>query len=507
MSPHREPVSGIGEGLTWLADPRYVSDQIPVGMIIIDENLHILDLNHAGLSILGATEGDDGAISLRYPLGDVVKPDGTLFAKDELPLVVTLRSGEERHGVLMGTSNLHRARRWILVDTTPVALTDSTRGALASFVDISEAYRGRLALELINAVNHIVMNARDEDECLQDICEAFISPGNYALAWVGVAAPDVDGVDVLCAAGARDYLTEGMISWWGTEDSGRGPTGTALRTGETQTCENLPDKAVLATWRERATKYGLGSSVALPFSYRGQRACLTVYSADRFWFDEMTVNSLESVVREMSFGLNHVRSVQQLAAAFDGTLGALSEMTERRDPYTAGHQSRVGILSAAIATRLGLGDDVVQLIQRSAEVHDIGKVAVPTEILTRPGRLSAVEFDMVKTHCEVGHDILMRASLPWPIADVAWQHHERADGSGYPLGLMLSAISPPARIVAVADVVEAMTNHRPYRPGLGLEEALGEIRAGAGKSYDADVASVCLTLFAEGFSFDAVARE
>ena len=502
MGPSREPIAGLGGGIKLLADARRISDQLRIGMIIADQNVRILDVNRAGLAILGATTDDDGQFGLRNPLGEVVKADGTHFAWEELPLVITLTTGEECHDVLMGTSNNERARRWILVDTTPANLADGTRGAIASFVDISEAHRSRLALELINAVNHIVMNTRDEDECLQDICRAFIKPGNYALAWVGVASSEVDGVDILCSAGATNYLLEGMISWWGTEDSGRGPTGTALRTGETQVCDNLPEEAILPAWRDRAAAYGLGSSVGLPFSYKGQRACLTVYSADRYWFDELTVRGLESVVREMSFGLAHVRSIEQLANAFDGTLAALSQMTERRDPYTAGHQSRVGALSAAIATRLGLDDEMVQLIRRSAEVHDIGKVGIPTEILTRPGALTSIEFDMVKTHCDVGHDILSRANLPWPIADVAWQHHERIDGSGYPLGLTQTTITLPARIVAVADVVEAMTNHRPYRPGLGLNEALEEIRQGAGARYDADVARVCLELFDEGFSFD-----
>jgi HD-GYP domain-containing protein (c-di-GMP phosphodiesterase class II) len=503
MSPGSEPITGIGEGIELLADARHLSDQLRVGIIITDANMHVLDVNRAGLAILGATTDDNGTLSLRNPLDDVVRANGTPFTREELPVYVTLTTGEECHDVLMGTSNLQRARRWILVDTTSAALADGTVGAIATFVDVSDAHRGRLALELINAVNHIVMNTRDEDECLQDICEAFISPGHYALAWVGVASEDVDGVSILCSAGASGYLTEGMVSWWGTEESGRGPTGTALRTGTTQTCENLPDKAILVAWRERAATYGLGSSVGLPFTYKGQRACLTVYSTDRYWFDEATVLSLESIVREMSFGLAHVRSIQQLAVAFDGTLAALSEMTERRDPYTAGHQSRVGILSGMIATRLGLDEETVQLIRRSAEVHDIGKVAVPTEILTRPGRLSSVEYDMVKTHCDVGHDILMRAGLPWPIAEVAWQHHERANGSGYPRALSNDEICLPARIVAIADVVEAMTNHRPYRPGLGLDEALAEIRAGAGTRYDLSVAQTCLTLFKEGFDFDA----
>lgn len=500
------PMTGPREGLAMLADPRLLADSLTVGIVVSDADGRIIDINQTGLDLLGVDEVGYGELGLRGAQWDVIKPDGTAFRHHELPIIETLATGTARRGVLMGTSNARHARRWITVDTALAPLVDGTIGAIATFTDTSEAFRGRLAFELVNAVNHIVMNARSADDCLADICRAFIDPGTYALAWVGVAATDHDGVEILYADGATEYLYEGIVSWWGTEDSGRGPTGTALRTGVSQVCWNLPENAVVSEWRERASVHGLGSSVALPFSYKGRRACLTVYDGDRFWFDDATVASLEAVVREMSFGLDHVRASEQLAAAFEGTLAALSQMTESRDPYTAGHQSRVGQLSAAIAAELGLDDDMVHLIALSAEVHDIGKVAIPAEILTRPGRLSAVEYEMVKSHCDVGRDILLQASLPWPIAEVAGQHHERGDGSGYPLGLEMGDISLPARIVMVADVVEAMTNHRPYRPGLGLDVALAEIRDGAGTRYDADVAQICLRLFDEGFRFQTTKR-
>ncbi|HSN02436.1 MAG TPA: HD domain-containing phosphohydrolase [Acidimicrobiales bacterium] len=488
-------------GVTLLAGPRVIADTLTMGIVVSDHEGRIIDVNRAALELLGADESDLGAQGLRSPNWDVVKPDGTPFSDDELPIQMTLATGQACHHVLMGTSNQHHTRRWILVDTVPALLADGSTGVVATFIDTSEALRSRLALELVNAVNHVAMNATDADTCLAQICEAFIVPGTYALAWVAVASPDTDGVEILCAAGATDYLSEGIVSWWGTEPSGRGPTGTALRTGTSQVCLDLPVNAILPLWRERATTFGLGSSLALPFDFSGRRACLTVYDGDRFWFDDDTVRTLEGVVREMSFGLEHVRAMQQLSTAFEGTLAALSQMTESRDPYTAGHQGRVGNLSEAIAVELGFDEPMARLIGLSGEVHDIGKISIPAEILTRPGRLSDIEFDLVKTHCEVGRDILTRASLPWPIAEVASQHHERGDGSGYPIGLTMSHISLPARIVAVADVVEAMMNHRPYRPGLGLSRALEEISDGAGTRYDADVVKVCLRLFDEGFSF------
>jgi HD-GYP domain-containing protein (c-di-GMP phosphodiesterase class II) len=193
--------------------------------------------------------------------------------------------------------------------------------------------------------------------------------------------------------------------------------------------------------------------------------------------------------------------MKRLAIALDGTLAALGQMTETRDPYTAGHQINVGTLGAAIAVQMGLDAKVIELTRQSGDVHDIGKIVVPSEILTRPGRLSPLEFEMVKTHALVGYEILSKASLPWPIAEVALQHHERMDGSGYPNGLLADQIILPAQIIAVADVVEAMTHHRPYRPGLGLDAALAEVSDGAGTRFDADVVQCCLAVFAAGFTF------
>jgi HD-GYP domain-containing protein (c-di-GMP phosphodiesterase class II) len=207
-------------------------------------------------------------------------------------------------------------------------------------------------------------------------------------------------------------------------------------------------------------------------------------------------------VRETEFGQDHLSAIKRLATALDGTLGALGQMTETRDPYTAGHQTGVGTLGAAIAMQLGLDAKIIELIRQSGDVHDIGKIAIPSEILTRPGRLSPLEFEIIKTHPLVGYEILTKASLPWPIAEVALQHHERLDGSGYPNGLLGDQIILPARIIAVADVVEAMTQHRPYRPGLGIDKALAEVTEGAGKRFDADVVKCCLAVFQAGFTFE-----
>ena len=183
----------------------------------------------------------------------------------------------------------------------------------------------------------------------------------------------------------------------------------------------------------------------------------------------------------------------------DGLLNVIEQMTETRDAYTAGHQRRVASLSVAIARHMDLPEDTcVYLVDIAAQVHDIGKIAVPAEILSKPCQLNRAEFALVKTHAQTGYDILSRAELPYPVAQTVLQHHERLDGSGYPQGIESDDILPEASILAVADVVEAMSSHRPYRPSRGLDAALDEIRRGAGTIYDPDVVNACISVFTMG---------
>ncbi len=188
---------------------------------------------------------------------------------------------------------------------------------------------------------------------------------------------------------------------------------------------------------------------------------------------------------------------ESLMAMVNGTVRAIAKLAEARDPYTSGHQERVAALAAAIAEQLGETEDACEGIRIAGLVHDIGKIYVPAEILTKPRRLTAVEFAIIKMHPEVAHDVLSGIEFPWPVADYVVQHHERMDGSGYPGGLSGDDILPGARILAVADVVEAMSSHRPYKVAAGLDAALDEVAANSGVLYDAEVSAACLSLFRE----------
>lgn len=198
-----------------------------------------------------------------------------------------------------------------------------------------------------------------------------------------------------------------------------------------------------------------------------------------------------------------VEAEQSLQRALDGTIGAIGMTTETRDPYTAGHQRRVTELAVAIARKLGLSEASIEGTRVAGLMHDIGKLAVPAEILSKPSALSDMEMSLIKSHPQAAFDILETVVFPWPIADIVLQHHERIDGSGYPEGLAKDEILIEARILAVADTVEAMASHRPYRPALGIESALAEIKKNRAIRFDPEVVDACLSLFLDdGFSFE-----
>ncbi|MGA2368000.1 MAG: PAS domain S-box protein [Dehalococcoidia bacterium] len=197
------------------------------------------------------------------------------------------------------------------------------------------------------------------------------------------------------------------------------------------------------------------------------------------------------------------KSYHKLRKTLNDAINTLVKVVEMRDPYTAGHQQRVAALAIAIAKQLQFDEQHIEELRMAAVIHDIGKIYVPADMLSKPGKLTELEFEIIKTHAKGGYDIVKSMDFPCKIAQAILQHHERLNGSGYPHGLKDDDIILEARILAVADVVEAMASHRPYRPGLGIDKALDEIRQNAGKIYDPDVANACLKLFKdEGFTFE-----
>lgn len=256
---------------------------------------------------------------------------------------------------------------------------------------------------------------------------------------------------------------------------------------------------------ERVKKMAQGVEVPTTVEYEvlakdGRR--LDVLLINKNIYDEQGhIIASDVVVNDITERKRADRKLQQtldsLKKAVGVTIEVLVSVLESKDPYTAGHQSRVVHLACAIAAQMGLSAERIDGIRMAGAIHDIGKISIPSEILTKPTRLSDIEFTLIKEHAQTGYEILGNVEFPWPLAQIIYQHHERINGSGYPRGLKGDEILLEARIMAVADVVEAMAYHRPYRPALGIEAAHSEINKNKGILFDEAVVDACLTLFRE----------
>ena len=242
---------------------------------------------------------------------------------------------------------------------------------------------------------------------------------------------------------------------------------------------------------EKALEIGAYGYIVKPF--KASEVIINVSSA----FRRQTLE-VESRIYRKTLEQTVADRTATLQETLDGVIQIVAQIVDSRDPYTAGHQQRVAEIAQAIAEKMGFSQDRMKGIRMAGIIHDLGKISVPAEILSKPGRLNDLEFGLIKAHPQTGYDILKGIEFPWPIAEIVYQHHERMDGSGYPRGLKGKEIIPEAQILAVADVVEAMASHRPYRAALGTDAALDEISRNRGVLFDSQVADACLAVFRDG---------
>jgi putative nucleotidyltransferase with HDIG domain len=245
-------------------------------------------------------------------------------------------------------------------------------------------------------------------------------------------------------------------------------------------------------------------ATALSIKWRAEKQLLTMQADLENLVEKRTAELVRSN-RMLKIEIENRKHMQQelqhsfesLKKAMHSTIQAISRTVEMRDPYTSGHQQRVADLAKAIAEQLKLPESQIESIYMAAAIHDIGKISLPAEILVKPIPLTNIEISLIQAHAQAGYDILKGIEFPWAIADIVLQHHERMDGSGYPQGLAGDNIVFEARIICVADVVETMASHRPYRPSMGMDKALGEISKNRGVLYDPRVVDACLKIFRE----------
>ncbi len=383
----------------------------------------------------------------------------------------------------------------------------------------NELFRVKKALATVSACHKVLVSARDKMELLEEICRALIETGGYRMAWIGITKNNgCNEVQQVAKAGFEDGYLDNISLRISTKDGGSCPSVMAIKTKKPYVVKDILASPDRLPWRGEALKRGYASSVALPMIDKaGAFGALNIFSDRSDVFHEEEVSLLKDLVDNIVYGLValHTRiernraenEVQKNISKLRQTLGAVIQVLEQtvevRDPYTAGHQRRVADLARAIAEEMGLSDDQIDGIRIAGIIHDIGKMYVPAEILSKPWGLSQLEFSLIKTHPQVGYDILKAIEFPWPVANIVLQHHERIDGSGYPFSLPREKILIEAKILGVADVVEAMASHRPYRPALGLNAALDEISINKGKLYDTEIVDTCLKLFKQdNFAFE-----
>ncbi len=377
----------------------------------------------------------------------------------------------------------------MLIHTTDLSQeVDEHRRAESSLRVVNRAMR------TLSAGNQALVHAESEDRLLRTMCEVVVTAG-YAAASVALDA----GGRPLAQAGEPGVaeLTASV-----------GLAEAVMSSGQAVAVPDIDLDSRIGHWRESYRALGIRSLLVLPLAPDGGGpvGVLAIHAAQPHVFaaDEERA-LLDELAGDLAYGMQTLRARIErdrhraaLERVLDGTIQAVAATVEVRDPYTAGHQQRVADIAVAIGRALDLDDDRLKGLKVAGLVHDIGKVSIPAEILNRPSRLSETEFAVIKGHPRTGWEILSPIDFPWPIADVALHHHERLDGSGYPDGLKGNQICLEARIVAVADVVEAIASHRPYRPALGLDAAVAELREHRGTRYDPAVVDACTRLIESG---------
>jgi putative nucleotidyltransferase with HDIG domain len=339
------------------------------------------------------------------------------------------------------------------------------------------------------------------------------------MAWVGYAENDkLKTVRPVASAGFERGFLQAVRTAWDDGIYGQGPTGKAIRKHQPCIKRNIINDPDFLPWCTEAVKRDYISVASLPLIYRDRiLGALTVYTSEQDAFDDDEMKLLTELAGDLAYGIFSLRmqaerekiaadlekNYKKLRKILEQTVNSLSSTLAKRDLYTSGHQTRVTKLACAIAREMELTDEQIEGLRVAGMLHDIGKIYVPAEILSKPTSLTAAEFDIMKAHAQAGYDIIQSIEFPWPVAQIILQHHERLNGSGYPQGLKNGDILIEARIIAVADVIEAMSSHRPYRPARGVDVALDEIVTNRGVLYDTAAAAACLRLFREkGFKFE-----
>jgi PAS domain S-box-containing protein/putative nucleotidyltransferase with HDIG domain len=443
--------------------------------------------------------------------------DGCILIKNPVAKVL-------EDGVVVDLRNnllFNRDGTRLIVDDSAAPIVDdhgNIVGAVLVFRDVTERRkaedkRAKLngLLMAVRNMNESLLRVKSEPELFQQICESLATVVNFKLVTINLLDKDRYEIKPVAYAGGADGFLPLCSFTWDELAEGHSPVGTAITTGAPCVVNDTEDDPSYAPWRSEALKRGFNSIAALPLVSNGEvMGSLDVYSGEKEAFGPEEIEFLMEAAGDITVALKSLRLEKELETSLASmkkvlgeTVEAIAYMSEMRDPYTAGHQRRVAKLASAVAREMGMAEEQVEGIRVSGFLHDVGKIVVPAEILSKPGRINEAELSLIRTHSSVGYEILKLLEFPWPVAKAVLQHHERRDGSGYPGGLTAEVLTVEAEILAVSDVVESMASRRPYREALGIDKALEEISEKKGTLYNPQVVDACLRLFRDkGFQLD-----
>jgi len=356
----------------------------------------------------------------------------------------------------------------------------------------------------VRNMQEALMHVDNPKDFFQKVCDLLVEIDGFECAWIGGVESGSYAVKPLAVAGKCRELIQQINVTWDDSRYGRGAAGQAIRNGNFCRVADMAADPCYQVWADTIISAGFTATVAVPVRNEGEVVGVLQLFSTKNGFGSEEIDFLAEIVRDISIGLRSFslegelkQKLEHVNETLKKTVESITRMTEIRDAYTSGHQQRVAKLACAIARDMGLSKEQIEGIRVTGLLHDIGKIAVPIEILTKPSRLSVFEFNIIKTHPEIGYEIVKGIEFPWPVAQALFQHHERLNGSGYPMGLAGEKIILEAKILGVADVVEAMSSHRPYRPALGTAKALGEILQKKSTLYDPHVVDSCVRIFKE----------
>lgn len=356
-------------------------------------------------------------------------------------------------------------------------------------------------LEAYKNASDVMIRASSAEELIEGVCAGITNELPFVLAWVALKQNDADkSVKIAGVAGqASSYVHNIEVSWDENKPEGLGPTGRCIRNDASVCILDAENDPTFLPWRQIAIELGIKSLIAVPVHVGIEViGALLVYANIKYTFDKDVVTLFENLANQIGFSLKALENDNLLDLSLEMTITALSTAMESRDPYTVGHSKRVARISVEIAKRLGWDGQELKCLKKAALAHDIGKIGVPIELLTKPAPLCEIERGMINLHVIKGYEILKDIPFPQPVAEMVRQHHERLDGSGYPFGLKGDEILPGAKIIGVADTIEAMSTNRPYRFAKGLDAAISFLSKESGRLFDPDVVKVCQRLNDEG---------